>query len=69
MLSATCFGQTEKPALDNVKKNPTTKENAAKADARLIDKKSISDSILVSNFIQKRKLRGPKSRKKNKTRL
>ena len=36
-LSISAFGQTTKTQLDQVKKNPQTTENSAKADAKLID--------------------------------
>lgn len=38
------FSQTTKQVIDKAAKNPQTKENAAKADVRLHNKKVIADS-------------------------
>ena len=44
LLSGFAFSQTTKDKIDQLKKDPKTVENAAKADAGLIDKKNITDS-------------------------
>jgi Na+-transporting methylmalonyl-CoA/oxaloacetate decarboxylase gamma subunit len=49
VISVTSFSQTTQQKLDEVKKDPKTSENAAKADARLIDKKNVVDSTPVKN--------------------
>ena len=66
-LSANCFSQTVQPKLDQVKNDPATSENAAKADAGLIDKKNITDSTSAKNITSKRKDRKCKSKRKSKT--
>ena len=43
-LSAGAFAQSVKQNIDKAASNPTTKENAAKADVYIHDKKVISDS-------------------------
>lgn len=43
-LSSGAFSQAVKQTIDKAAKNPATKENAAKADVRLIKKKAIKDS-------------------------
>ena len=64
-VSATCFGQTTQQKLNDIKKNPDRLENAAKADAQLIDKKNIVDSTSVKNITPKRKQTGWKVKRKN----
>jgi len=66
-MSATSFSQTTQQKLDEVKKDPKTIENAAKADARLIDKKNVADSTSVKNITPKRKESGCKFKRKNKS--
>jgi hypothetical protein len=46
-LSASAFSQSVKQNIDKAAKNPTTKENAAKADVYIHKKKTISDSTLA----------------------
>ena len=41
------FAQTINENIDKAAKNPSTKENAAKADVRLHDKKTITDSSSI----------------------
>ncbi len=41
------FAQTINENIDKAAKNPSTKENAAKADVRLHDKKIITDSVSI----------------------
>ena len=65
-ISATCFSQTTEEKLNKVKKDPNTVENAAKADAQLIDKKNLFDSTSVKNITPKRKESGCKLKSKNK---
>jgi hypothetical protein len=47
LVASASFGQTAKPKLEDVKNNPKTTANAAKADARLINKKNIADSAMA----------------------
>ncbi len=52
----TCFSQTTKQQLDKAKKDPRRVENAAKADARLINQKNIVDTTRrLNSAIPKRK--------------
>ena len=44
LLSTLSFAQTTQEQIDKAMKDPKAAENAAKADARLIDKKNIKDS-------------------------
>jgi hypothetical protein len=46
-LSMASFAQTINENIDKAAKNPSTKENAAKADVRLHDKKIITDSSSI----------------------
>lgn len=66
VVSATCFSQTTQEKLNKLNKDPNTIENAAKADARLIDKKNIVDSTSEKKIIPKRKEPGCKLKRKNK---
>lgn len=66
LVSVTSFSQTTQQKLDEVKKDPKTIENAAKADVRLIDKKNIVDSSSAKN-ITTRKENGCKFKRKNKS--
>jgi len=43
-IMSASFGQTTKEKIDLLKKDPKTTENAAKADAGLINKKNVTDS-------------------------
>jgi len=47
-LSMASFAQSAKEKIDKVAKDPMTKENAAKADVRLHDKKIIADSSSIT---------------------
>jgi hypothetical protein len=67
VVSATSFSQTTQQKLDEVKKDPKTIENAAKADAHLIDKKNVVDSSPAKNITTKRKEAGCKFKRKNKS--
>ena len=66
LVSTASFSQTTQQKLDEVKKDPKTIENAAKADVRLIDKKNIVDSSSAKN-IPTRKENGCKFKRKNKS--
>ena len=50
------YSQTEKQKIDHLKKDPKTIENAAKADAGLIDKKNIFDSTSGIPAAQKKRV-------------
>lgn len=71
LLAITSFSQTVRQTIDKAAKNNTTKENAAKADVQLIDKKHIFDSSLlkipqpVTNSIKKKKEKRCARYKKN----
>jgi hypothetical protein len=66
VISTASFGQTTNQKLDQVKNDPKTIENAAKADAGLINKRNITDSVSVKNTPAKRKEAGCKFKRKNK---
>jgi hypothetical protein len=60
-LSVSTIGQTVSKKLEKVKTDPKTKENAARADASVVDKKKItSDSatILKPMPIKRKRMRG-----------
>ena len=63
IASSIAFGQTTRPKLDQVKNDPKTTENAAKADGQLIDKKNVADSSVLKNIPIKRKEQRSKRRK------
>ena len=44
MISVTSFAQTNKDKIESQARNPSTSENAAKADDYIINKKIIADS-------------------------
>ena len=48
--------QTENPKIDRLKKDPKTIENAAKADAGLINRKNIFDSTSKTPAINNKKV-------------
>ena len=58
--------QTENPKIDQLKKDPKTIENAAKADAGLIDKKNIFDSTSKTPVTKKKRV-GCKCKRKQTT--
>jgi len=62
-VSFVSFGQTTTPKLKEVKDDPKTTENAAKADAQLVNKKNVADSSVFKNFLIKRKDQRLKKRK------
>lgn len=66
-FTTTSFGQTTNQKIDQLKNDPKTTENAAKADASLINKKNIIDSNLLKNKLIKRKEKGCRSKRKNKS--
>lgn len=60
-MSGSSFGQTTKEKMDQIRKDPKTVENAAKADANLINKKNVVDSTSTITT-KKKKGVGCKSR-------
>jgi hypothetical protein len=64
IISAASFGQTAKPKFEQLKNDPKTTENAAKADARLINKKNIVDSAIIKPAAVKRKKQVRQSKRK-----
>ena len=61
LASCVAFGQTTKPKLDEVKNDPKTTTNAAKADAQVVDKKTVTDKeTLKTIFSKKRKMNARK---------
>lgn len=63
-VSATSFAQTTKQKLDNVKNNPATTENSAKADAQLTTKKNVVDNPAAKIAVIKNKQQGRKLKRK-----
>jgi len=61
-MSGSSFGQTTKEKMDQIRKDPKTVENAAKADANLINKKNVVDSTSTITTTKKKGV-GCKSRK------
>jgi len=60
-LSTVSFAQTTKPKLDEVKNDPKTTTNAAKADAQVVDKKNVVEPARVKTlFTDKRKINARK---------
>lgn len=66
-FTATSFGQTTSRKIDQSKNDPKTTENAAKADASLINQKNIMDSNVLKNKSIKRKEKSCRSKRKNKS--
>jgi hypothetical protein len=61
------FSQTTKTKLDEVKNNPRTNENAARADAQQVNKTSVANTKAVDFKVLKRKQQGRKLRLKKAT--
>ena len=57
------FGQTTKPKLDQVKNDPKTTENAAKADAQVVNQKNVADQASVKAAFSKKRKATAKKRK------
>jgi len=66
-IAITSFGQTTKSNLDQVKNNPQTTQNAAKADAQVVNQKTTtpSDNTAAQQAIRNLKLNKIKTRKKH----
>jgi len=66
-ITVTSFGQTTKSNLDQVKNNPQTTQNAAKADAQVVNQKATtsSDNTATRQAIKNLKLNKIKTRKKH----
>ena len=58
------FGQTTKPALQQVKSDPKTAENAAKADVQQVNKKSVIDGPEAKTLFPTKRQPSPKKRKR-----
>ena len=63
IVSFASFGQTTKPKLSDVKNDPKTTENAAKADVQLVNKKNVYDSATLRTLMMKRREQRVKQRK------
>ena len=66
-IALTSFGQTTKSNLDQVKNNPQTTQNAAKADAQVVNQKATtpSDNTKAMQAVKKLKFNKIKTRKKH----
>jgi len=63
----TSFSQTIRSKTDELKNDPKTIENAAKADANLINKKNITDSSFAAKLSTQTKEPRCRSKRKNKS--
>jgi len=63
LVSGYSFGQSAKEKLDQIKKDPMTVENAAKADVNLIDKKNVVDSTSKITATKKKRVACKPARK------
>ena len=67
-VSATSsFSQTIRSKTDELKNDPKTVENAAKADANLINKKNLTDSSLTEKAVTQTKEPRCRCKRKNKS--
>ena len=67
-VSATSsFSQTIRSKTDELKNDPKTVENAAKADANLINKKNLTDSSLTEKAVTQTKELRCRCKRKNKS--
>jgi hypothetical protein len=67
-ITITSFGQTAKTQLDQVKANPQTTQNAARADAQVVNQKATTptdNSTATMQAVRKLKLNKINSRKKH----
>jgi hypothetical protein len=65
LAAGASFGQSTKPKLDEVKNNPKTTENAAKADAQQVNKTNVDNSKVIDYKALKRKQQGRKVKTKS----
>jgi len=68
IVSFASFGQTTKPKLNEVKNDPKTTVNAAKADGQVINKKNVYDSSTLRTLMMKRREQRAKQRKSSSRR-
>ena len=62
-ISSVSFGQTTQPKLNEVKNNPKTAENAAKADAQITNNKTVTDKATLNAMFSKKRKANAKKRK------
>jgi len=55
IVGSVCFGQTTTPKLQEVKNNPNTAQNAAKADVKVASSKEVADAAALKALQDKRK--------------
>ena len=67
LISGNIFGQATKEKMDQIKKDPKTIENAAKADAGLVNNKKIVDSTFKITAIKKKRVGCRCARKQKNT--
>ncbi len=61
VVSSIAFGQTTKARAEQAKSDPRTTENAAKADVKVVDNKTVTDkATLKTVFAKKRKMNARK---------
>ena len=65
--STSSFSQTIRSKTDEIKNDPKTVENAAKADANLINKKNLTDSSLTGKAVTQTKELRCRCKRKNKS--
>jgi len=63
LASCVAFGQTTTPKLNEVKNDPKTTANAARADAQVINRKNVSNSAAFRTLVTKRREQKARKRK------
>jgi hypothetical protein len=63
IISSVSFSQTTKPKLDEVKNDPKTTQNAAKADVQVANNKNVLNSATLKAMMIKRKEQRLRQRK------
>jgi hypothetical protein len=63
LASCVAFGQTAKPKLNAVKYDPKTTQNAARADARLVNKRNVVNMKARKTAFTKKRLINSKQSK------
>ena len=64
ITASVCFGQTTQPKLEEVKNNPKTTENAAKADVQVANNKQVTDDAAALKALQVKRKQHKAFRKK-----
>ena len=62
-VSFASFGQTTQPKLNEVRKDPKTTENAARADVQATDNKKVVDNAQLKTMFSKKRKANARKRK------